>query len=116
MAGRILPNLIEIRQGDSFDMPIHLKSGGKDLNIAEFVFKMQVRDSEGKIVITKLGEIADAERGRACLSLTPKDTDISPGDYQTDIQVTFSNGQVHTLFPQNPGAVAVFRITEQVTQ
>lgn len=116
MAGRILSNLIEIRQGDSFDMPIHLKSGGKDLDITGFIFKMQVKDNTGKVLITKIGDVADAARGRACISLMPVDTNIAPGDYLTDIQVTFPNGQVHTLFPQKIGAVAVFRITEQVTQ
>lgn len=116
MAGNILPNLIEIRQGDSFDMPVHFKSDGKDLDITGFLLKMQVRDNAGKIIISKVGSISDALRGRACISLSATDTNIAVGDYVTDIQVTFANGQVHTIFPQNINAVATFRITEQVTK
>lgn len=116
MAGRVLNNLIEVRQGDSFDMPIHLTSEGKDLDISGFVFKMQIRNEEGNIILSKTGEIADALRGRACMNLNSKDTSIPTGDYLTDIQVTFANGQVHTIFPQNTNTVAIFRITEQVTK
>lgn len=116
MAGKVLPNLITVRQGDSFDMPIHFHSGCKDTDITGWIVKMQVADGNGKMVITKIGEISDAARGRACLSLSAEDTNIPVGDYSTDIQVTLPNGQVHTLFPQNINSVATFRVTEQVTK
>ena len=43
-------------------------------------------------------------------------TDIDPGVYKTDIQLTLKNGDVHTVFPQEINQVGAFIVTEEVTE
>lgn len=116
MAGRILPTLIEVRQGDSFAMNIAVNDKCKPMNLTGATVLMQVRDKDSGILIFEVeGTPVDATNGKIALLLTPTQTDNPVGDYVTDIQVTTADGDVHTIYPADINKVATFRITGQVT-
>ena len=119
MTGRISPNFIEVRQGDSFNIILQFKDEQNFIDISGSSIKMQVRNcKDKKIAFTKIGEIDDAIKGKAHISLIPADTknlDLET-DYVTDIQITFANGEVHTIYPQDCNRVASFIITQNVTE
>ncbi len=118
MSGRILVGgkVIEVRQGDSFSIVIRLHRKHKAVDFANAQISMQVKDDKDKIIINKLATIIDSSKGEFALVLTPQDTDVPIGDYKTDIQLTMSDGNVHTIFPADINSTAIFRITEQVTR
>ena len=119
MVGRIMPQFIEVRQGDSFTIPLQFKGKDGFLNIGGAEIKMQIRNrSDNKILVTKLGGIDDAAKGKAHLAIQPADTkNLSVGgDYITDIQITFVNGEVHTVYPGDVSKVAAFIISQNVTE
>ncbi len=118
MAGYMTSNGIVVRQGDSFDILLHLRdSRSKDVDLSGCVLRMTVKDQEkNKVMFTAEGEILDAGKGKAVIALTPKNTDIEVGDYVCDIELKFANVAVHTIYPQQVGKVGVFKITEQVTR
>ena len=118
MTGYIWPNadLIVVRQGDSFTIRLQLKKGCDDIDLTDVKINMQVRRTDNNQLMFDLPATAiDIKQGKAALILTPEQTKIDVGDYKTDIQVTFADGTVNTIFPADVNKVATFRITEQVT-
>ena len=116
MTGRIVNNLIEVRQGDSYPINIQVKRGCKPVNLTGATMLMQVRDENNNIMFSLTGTEVDSVNGRMVLLLSPTQTSIPVGDYVTDIQITGSDGSVNTIFPANVNQIATFRITQQVTQ
>jgi len=117
MTGRVINNLIEIRQGDSFPINLELRDAETDKpkNLTGASLQMQVRDKDGNIKFSLYGSEVDAKKGKIALLLTPIQTNIPVGDYVTDIQLLTSDGSVNTIFPADVNQVAIFRITPQVT-
>jgi len=119
MSGRIMPNFMEVRQGDNFNIRLQFKNKQSFVNIKDALIKMQVRAlDDNRVVFTKTGEVDDAENGKAHIAIVPADTqdlDLKTS-YITDIQVTFANGEVHTIYPQDVNKVASFIITQNVTE
>ena len=119
MVGRIRPNAIEVKKGDNFTINLQLKGANGFINLTDASLKMQVRTkADGDVVLTKQGIIDDAAKGKASLCLEPKDTKSlqAGGDYVTDIQMTFGNGEVHTIFPANLSTQAAFIVSPDVTE
>lgn len=121
MVGKIMPQYIEVKQGDNFTIRLQFRDhcNGEFINIANASLKMQVRTaSDNRIIFTKTGFIDDAAKGKAHIALLPVDTkDLSADEkYVTDIQITFANGEVHTIYPANIATVAAFIITPNVTE
>ena len=116
MTGRIVNNLIEVRQGDSYPINIQVKRGCKPVDLTGATTLMQVRDENNNIMFTLTGTPVDVVNGRIALLLSPTETNIPVGDYVTDIQLTTADGSVNTIFPANVNQIATFRITEQVTR
>lgn len=115
MTGRVVNNLIEVRQGDSYVLDFQIKDGCKPVDITGATLVMQVKDDGGNVMFTCLGSMVDALDGKILLNITPQMTSIPVGDYNTDIQLTTADGRVNTIFPANVNAIGTFRITEQVT-
>lgn len=116
MTGILKSQGITVRQGDSFTIVIRFKTPKETLDISGAQIKMSVRDQEDKLLFSKSAVITDALSGLAAIELTPEDTCLAPGDYKTDIQITFADGQVHTIYPQHIHKVAYFRVTTDVTE
>lgn len=116
MTGRIVNNLIEVRQGDSFTINIQVKQNCKPIDLTGSTMLMQVRDKEDNVMFTLQGTPIDAINGKMALLLSPTETNIPVGDYLTDIQITGDDGSVNTIFPANVNQLATFRITQQITQ
>ncbi|MBQ8464778.1 MAG: hypothetical protein IJ545_02075 [Alphaproteobacteria bacterium] len=116
MTGRIINNLIEVRQGDSYPINVCVKQGCKPVDLTGATMTMQVRDSNNSVIFTLNGTAVDVLNGKMALLLSPTETSIPVGDYVTDIQITGADGSVNTIFPANVNQIATFRITEQVTQ
>lgn len=117
MAGQMTRNKIVVRKGDSFDIVMQFRHGElQPMDLSQCLLKMSVRRQDGDLLFTKSGEVIDVLSGKARLKLLPDDTDVEPGVYKTDIQLTLKNGDVHTVFPQEINQVGVFVVTEEVTQ
>ena len=119
MAGRIRENsnLIEVRQGDSFDIDVCITKENEDVDLTGATVKMQCRKKEDDLLLwTLIATEVDEIHGKFSLQLTPEVTSIDVGDYKTDIEVKFSDGAVHTIFPQDVNKIGILRITEQVTK
>lgn len=119
MVGRVMPQFIEVRQGDSFTIPLQFKGKDGFIDLTGAVLKMQVRNrADNKVLFTKLGSIDDAVNGKTSLSIQPADTKglQAGGDYITDIQITFANGEVHTVYPADVSKVAAFIVSQNVTE
>ena len=116
MTGRIVNNLIEVRQGDSYPINIEVKQGCNPVDLTGSTTLMQVRDENNNVMFTLTGTMVDAVNGKVAILLSPTETSIPVGDYVTDIQITGADGSVNTIFPANVNQIATFRITEQVTQ
>ena len=115
MSGRVINNLIEIRQGDSFAMNFQIKNKCQPADLTGAVMIMQVRDENNNLMFTLTGTDVDVKNGKMALLFTPTQTSIPVGDYNTDIQITTSDGSVNTIFPADVNQIGTFRITEQVT-
>lgn len=116
MVGRVVNNLIEVRQGDSFDIVLHvITDKGENMDLDGSTFKMQVRNDNDAVVFEKKGDVTPSD-ALVRFALTPSETDKDVGDYVTDIQWTDKYGRVNTIFPQDINKVGVFRITRQVTK
>ena len=115
MTGRVVNNLIEVRQGDSFIINFQMKKGCCPVDVTGSTLVMQVKDDGGNVLITCIGEMVDAEQGKMLLRITPTMSSIPVGDYKTDIQLIGADGSVNTIFPANVNAIGTFRITEQIT-
>ena len=119
MVGRITHDYIEIRQGDSFTILLQFKDHHKFIDINGSILKMFVKNkADGKIVLIKQGIIDDAANGKAHISIAPDDTKKFnlKDNFATDIQITFANGETHTIYPQTIGKVASFIVSQDVTE
>lgn len=117
MAGQMTGNKIIVRKGDSFDVVMQFKHGDvQPMDLSQCTLKMSVRHETGELMFTKEGEIIEVSVGKARIKLLPTDTNIEPGVYKTDIQLTLKNGDVHTVFPKEISQVGTFIVTEEVTQ
>ena len=119
MVGKITPNYIEVRQGDSFTILLQFKNEDKFIDISDSAIKMLVKYKvDGKTAIIKQGIIDDALNGKAHISITPEDTKKLnvKDEFITDIQITFANGETHTIYPQTIGMVASFIVSQHVTE
>ncbi len=119
MVGRVMPHFIEVRQGDSFTILLQFKSKEGFMDITGSELKMQVRNREdNKVLFSKSGIIDDGIKGKAHLSLIPADTkNLSiVGEYLTDIQITFPNGETHTVYPADVSKVASFIVSQHITE
>lgn len=121
MTGNITPKHIAVRHGDNFTIQLQFKNHcNKDfIDLTGAVLKMQVRlKNSNKSVLIKNGSIDDAAKGKAHISLLPSDTrslNVAE-EYITDIQITFGNGEVHTIYPADFAGVADFVIIPDVTE
>ena len=116
MTGYVQNNLIAVRQGDSFAINFDLKDKCAPVDLTGATMLMQVRDDSGNLMFSVSGTPVDAVNGKMAILLTPTQTGIDVGDYNTDIQVTLQDGSVNTIFPSNVNQIGVFRVTEQVTK
>jgi hypothetical protein len=116
MTGRVINNLIEVRQGDSFTINIAVKDKcGKPINLTGASVLMQVRDSGENLIFQVSETPVDVAKGKVALIITPAMSSAAVGEYKTDIQLTKADGTVDTLFPRDVNAIGTFRITPQVT-
>lgn len=116
MSGILNSRGITVRRGDSFAINFHFTDNIGDMDLKDTQLKMCVKKEDGSKVLEKNGVISDAARGLASIELTPADTDIEADEYLTDIQIKLSDGQVHTIFPQDINSLAYFIITPHVTE
>ncbi|MBR2923206.1 MAG: hypothetical protein IKC10_07825 [Alphaproteobacteria bacterium] len=119
MVGTITPNYIKIRQGDNFTVLFQFKDENKFIDISGSTLKMYVKNkADNKTVLIKQGVVDDGINGKAHIAILPEDTiklNIN-NEYITDVQITFGNGETHTIYPQNLSQVASFIITQHVTE
>lgn len=113
MSGRIFGNIIEVRQGDSFDISLKAFCGNKSFDMKTSTVRMQVRDLSGKMMFEIKGRVIGKDL--AVLSVTPEQSRIAVGEYECDIQLETQEGSVNTVFPPEVNRVGIFRITRQVT-
>ncbi len=112
MTSKITATNITVTQGDT--LPILLTF---NQDITRAVIAMQVRDENNQIVINKtVTEHLKPTTGETLLTLTPQDTSIPVGTYQTDMEITFPDGSNYTFYPPHIGKPACFHVTEQITQ
>lgn len=116
MTGRIVNNLIEVRQGDSYPINVCVKKCCEPVDLSKATLLMHVRDTDGNLMFAVNGTEVDVKTGKMVLLLTPQETNIPVGDYVTDIQLTTADGSVNTIFPANVNQIATFRVTPQVTK
>lgn len=118
MSGNIIvpANIIEVRQGDSFDIYFHLKKDCKDYELTGTLVAMVVKDKvDGRLIFEKTAENVDIAKGKMMLSIYPTDTNnLQLGDYETQIRVIMPDGKIHTIFPDDPKKIGTFRVTKQV--
>ncbi len=117
MSGKLTSNGITVRRGDSFNIVMQFKTPYQNFDLTNSEIRMSVRNPQsGKTLFpSKSAEIIDASGGKARLVITAADTNVAPGEYETDIQITLPNGDVHTIYPQNLCKPAYFIITPDVT-
>ena len=119
MVGKITPNYIEVRQGDNFTILLQFKDETKPINITNSILKMQVKNkADLKTIITKQGIIDDGLNGKAHIAIVPDDTKKLnvEDEFVTDIQITFANGEIHTIYPQAIDKVASFIVSQHITE
>lgn len=117
MSGVINGNVIIVRQGDSFKIDLCVQQCDQPVDLSGAHLLMQVRDKQTQSVLFDVtGTSSDAVHGKMALVITSDQTNIPVGDYITDIQLTTSDGSVHTIFPANVNQIGTFRVTQQVTQ
>ena len=115
MTGRMIKNLIEVRQGDSFVITVHLLKNGRDVDLTDSVARMQVRNKNGELVWELESTMISSDEGKMLFNIAPENSNINTGDYQCDIQLEMPDGSVNTIFPANVNQTGIFRITKQVT-
>lgn len=117
MSGIVTPNMIEVRQGDSFTINIYLKRNCKEFDLTNWTCEMQVRNKDTKdLIFNVMGTPVELEHGKIALILTPDMTVNAVGDYECDIQIVSDTGEINTIYPADLSKVATFRITKQVTR
>lgn len=117
MAGKITPYMVEVRQGDSFDIIVNFKDqSGNPMDIHYSEVKMQVRSKQNTLMFSVIGDNINPEKGVSLIKISPNETSIPVDDYNSDIQVAFKNGDVHTIWPQDVNKIGLFRTTKQITE
>ncbi len=112
MTNQLTANSITVTQGDS--MPI-LLSFNQD--ISRSTVSMQVRDNTDTIIIDKrITKHLNPLKGETLIELTPQDTSVPVGTYQTDMEITFADGSNYTFYPPHIGQTACLHITKQITR
>lgn len=91
----------EIKQNDTFPaLEGILRDGfGKPINITGATVVLNTRLQPGGAVKVNggaMGAVGVAVRGRVKYNWTAADTD-TPGIYEAEIQITFSNGKIRTI-------------------
>ena len=71
MTGRIINNLIEVRQGDSYSINIQVQKESKPVNLTGATLLMQVRDENNNLMFTLNGTSVDVINGKMVLLLSP---------------------------------------------
>jgi len=92
---------IPVFRGDSLEVDITVvDSAGApvDLTGASAKFTVRRREDDETALLEKSLEIYDPAAGKMRLSLSPTDTDLEPASYPADIQITFSDGRVKTVW------------------
>ena len=112
----MINNLIEIRQGDSFVITLHLIKQDKDLDLSGSTATLQVRTKDDTLVWSLEADTVEAASGRLVFCITPQLSNIDLGDYLCDIQLQTADGSINTIFPANVNQVGIFRITKQITK
>lgn len=115
MSGRIINNLIEVRQGDSFGITLQVFINGAPADLSNNAVRMQVRDAQNEIMFERSGDIIDENKGKIVLSITPQQSSIAVGDYKCDIELETDDGSINTIWPINVNQTGIFRVTPQVT-
>ena len=117
MCGRMQNNLIEVRQGDTFIIILHLiKINCPDSDFSGSQARMQVRNDSGTLIWELLSDPIDAAKGEIMLNITPTLSNINVGDYRCDIQLEMDDGSINTIWPKNVNQIGTFRITQQITK
>ena len=117
MSGRMHKNLIEIRQGDTFIIVLHLmKLNCQNVDLSHSIARMQVRNNEGQLVWELLSEPIKSDNDDMILHITPTLSNIAVGEYQCDIQLEMDDGSINTIWPANVNQIGTLRITKQVTK
>lgn len=116
MVGTITPKGITVRKGDSFNIILQFRHSEIPMDLSDCIIKLGVKNQAGKIMFEKQAEIIDVASGKARIVITPNESSIDAGEYRSDIQITFKNGEVHTVYPQDINKLAYFKITEEVTE
>ncbi len=123
MSSKMTATGIVITQGDTLNIPLKFAYNRTDgvkvpINLEHSVLRMQVRASaDAQPVIKKeVHTHVDAANGRTVMQLTAEDTNIPVGDYYTDMEIQFIDGQKFTFYPVKTGCQAYFRVVEQFTK
>jgi len=88
-------------RGDSLTVDITVldaDSNPVDLTDADAEFTARLKENSEYSVITKELDIYDPENGKMKLEFSANDTEIEQGSYPADIQVTFTDGRVKTVW------------------
>ncbi|MCD6531317.1 hypothetical protein J7K99_02605, partial [bacterium] len=96
---------IPVFRGDSLEVDITVvdcAGSPVDLTDATAKFTVRRREDDETALLEKSLEIYDPAAGKMRLSLSPTDTDLEPASYPADIQVTFSDGRVKTVWKSSP--------------
>lgn len=114
MSGNIIEqaNIIEVRQGDSFDIFIHLIKDNKSINLSESTISLTVYNNIGNSIVLQRDSVGvDMENGKVCIEIYPSDTEkMLAGDYPCTIRALLENGRVHTFFPSGVSRKGTFRV------
>ena len=92
---------IEIYRGDSKTIDISVvdaTGSAVDITGASAIFTARERENDSSYIIQKSLTITDAANGEMQLALTPTETTINVKSYPADIQLTLSDGSVHTIW------------------
>lgn len=118
MSGNIIipSNIIEVRKGDTFIINFQINKGCSGVDLEGSTISMCARNkTTNAIVLDKQAVGVDMAKGKMALVIEPKDTqNLDVGDYVCVIKITFSDGNVHTIFPEDVKKVGIFRITPSV--
>lgn len=113
MSFKITANRIEIKQKDTFYLPLDFH-----YDITGACLVMQVRDKEtGALLMHKsIQDHIDPLSGKALIRLDSQDTDLPVGEYETDIKIVFPNKDEFTFFPAQATRTGSFCVSEKITR
>lgn len=124
MAIIIQENNMYIRKGDSglinliFYETDDTSDSGTRTDITDSIVYLTVKvpAEDENIIIQKIVTLhEDSINGVTAIELTSEDTNITPRTYYFDIQISMPDGQVNTIFPQDPDIIGKFFVKKGVT-